>query len=77
MSPENRTKIQSLLEQVSMILLSENLVRGGDYSFQGWTADGRAVKHKISIGGYERTGPSVERERAARADQTYTQTEAK
>ncbi|VTU44903.1 DUF3850 domain-containing protein [Variovorax sp. RA8] len=36
------------------------------WSFSGWTADGRAVRHRIRIEGYERTGPGVEKERAAR-----------
>ena len=35
------------------------------WSFSGWTADGRAVCHRIRIEGYERTGPGVEKERAA------------
>lgn len=35
------------------------------WSFNGWTADGRAVCHRIRIEGYERTGPGVEKERAA------------
>ena len=35
------------------------------WSFNGWTADGRAVRHRIRIEGYERTGPGVEKERAA------------
>lgn len=33
------------------------------WSFNGWTADGRAVRHRIKIEGYERTGPTVEKER--------------
>ena len=33
------------------------------WSFNGWTADGRAVRHRIKIEGYERTGPAVEKER--------------
>ncbi|KWT70794.1 MULTISPECIES: DUF3850 domain-containing protein [unclassified Variovorax] len=35
------------------------------WSFNGWTADGRAVRHRIKVEGYERTGPSVDKEPAA------------
>ena len=66
MSPENRARVDALLQEVSSILLAEDLVRGGTWSFKGWTADGRAVVHKIKIDGYERTGPTVEKERVAR-----------
>ena len=66
MTPENGRKVEALLQEVSSILLSEDMVRGGDWTFKGWTNDGRAVAHRIKIEGYERTGPTVERERAQR-----------
>jgi hypothetical protein len=37
------------------------------WAFNGWTSAGRAVRHRIRIEGYERTGPTVEKERAALA----------
>jgi len=66
MTPENHKKIEALLQEVSVILLSENLVRCGGWSFKGWSADGRPIVHKLKVDGYERTGPTVERERLAR-----------
>lgn len=66
MSPESGNRIESLLQEVSAILLSENHVSGGEWVFRGWTHDARAVVHKIKVRGYERTGPGVEKERAAR-----------
>jgi hypothetical protein len=39
-------------------------------SYRGWLADGRAVTHRFKVSGYERTGPTVERERAVIAKAT-------
>lgn len=36
------------------------------WSFNGWTTEGRAVRHRIKIEGYERTGPKVDKERIDR-----------
>ncbi len=45
------------------LLCRANLVRMPyAASFNGWTADGRAVRHRFKVEGYERTGPTVERE---------------
>ncbi len=66
MTPSNAQRIEGLLQEVSAILLSENQVRGGGWSFSGWSEDGRAVTHTVRISGYERTGPKVEAERAVR-----------
>lgn len=54
-----------------------NLVSGGSVggSYKGWTADGRAVTHRFHVSGYERTGPTVERERAMLAAAPTTEQE--
>lgn len=57
--------LESLLKQVHELLCQQGKVRAGDWSFDGWLPDGRAVKHKFTLGGYERTGPTVDRQREA------------
>lgn len=56
-------ELENLLEQVHELLCKQGRVQGGDWTFDGWLPDGRAVKHKFRLGGYERTGPTVDRER--------------
>jgi hypothetical protein len=59
------TEISSLLKRVHELMCAGGLVRiKYGYSFNGWLPDGRAVKHKFELGGYERTGPTVAKERA-------------
>jgi hypothetical protein len=62
---EFETHFQALHE----LLCRANLIGGASVggSYKGWLADGRSVMHRFSVSGYERTGPTVERERANRA----------
>lgn len=67
MSPEQRLEIEKHLEAVHLILLECDAVRGGDWSFNGWTADdARKVRHQFRLDGYELKGPKVDEERAER-----------
>jgi hypothetical protein len=61
------TELEACLKRAHEILCEMNCVRRPAlYSFNGWTADGRAVRHIFKMEGYERTGPTVERERIAK-----------
>ncbi len=66
MTPEARNEIEKLLEAAHRLLCQQSLVRGGDWTYDGWTADGRPVRHTFKLDGYERSGAKVERERAER-----------
>ena len=63
---DRQRRIEALLRKVSDLLLAENRVRGGDWSFSGWTADGRPVRHTFRLTGYVRSGKAVEAERIER-----------
>jgi hypothetical protein len=64
MSPENREEVECLYRRIHELMLEENVLRdAAGWSFNGWTADGRAVRHHFKVEGYERTGPAVEQER--------------
>lgn len=62
-------EIEQHAKRIHELMCAANLIGGmaATCSFSGWTADGRAVRHTIKVGGYERTGPTVEIERAAKA----------
>ncbi|MBB3642587.1 hypothetical protein [Variovorax atrisoli] len=63
------TEIEAHARRIHELMCEANLIGGtsSTCSFTGWTADGRAVRHTIHVRGYERTGPTVEKERAALA----------
>lgn len=56
-------ELENLMLQVHELLCKQGRVRGGDWSFNGWLPDGRAIRHKFKLSGYERTGSTVTRER--------------
>jgi hypothetical protein len=61
----NMDEIESLLKRVHELMCAGGLVRMKyGYDFNGWLPDGRAVRHKFKLDGYERTGPTVAKERA-------------
>lgn len=67
MTPEDRAQVDGHFKAIHEIMCRNSMVKmDGGWSHTGWTADGRPVRHKFSVGGYERTGPTVEREREAR-----------
>jgi hypothetical protein len=57
-------EIESLVQRLHELMCAGGLVRlKYGYAFNGWLPDGRAVRHKFSLDGYERTGPTVAKER--------------
>lgn len=66
---EPLAEIERHARRIHELMCQANLIGGmaATCSFNGWTADGRAVRHTIKTDGYERTGPKVEKERAALA----------
>lgn len=75
-TPGPLAEIEQHARRIHELMCQANLIGGGSAtcSFNGWTADGRAVRHTIKVSGYERTGPKVERERAAVAEATGSPT---
>jgi hypothetical protein len=63
MSPEDRNEIEQHLKRVHEILCANRQVAGGDWRFDGWLPDGRAVRHKFKLAGAERSGSHIDRER--------------
>lgn len=57
-------EIESLLKRVHELMCAGGLIKAGGWAFNGWLPDGRAVRHKFELAGYERTGPTVAKERA-------------
>jgi hypothetical protein len=58
-------EIEGLLKRVHELMCAGGLVRiRYGFNFNGWLPDGRAVRHKFELNGYERTGPTVAKERA-------------
>lgn len=58
-------ELEVLMQRVHALLCKQGRIKGGDWSFNGFLPDGRGVRHKFRLDGYERTGPTVEKERAA------------
>jgi hypothetical protein len=56
-------ELEKLVFAVHEFLCKHGRINGSDWAFNGWLPDGRAVRHKIKLGGYERTGPTVDAER--------------
>lgn len=56
-------EVEALMQKVHELLCKQGRIKGGDWSFNGWLPDGRAVRHKFRLDGYERTGPTVDKER--------------
>lgn len=65
MSPEDRNEIEQHLKRIHEILSANRLVRCGNWNFDDWLSDGRAVRHKFALDLIERTGPHIERQRKA------------
>jgi hypothetical protein len=66
------SEFEAHFQAIHELMCRANLIGGGSVGgpYKGWTADGRAVTHRFMVSGYERTGPTVERERAAIAKAT-------
>lgn len=66
-APEPFGEIEQHARRIHELMCAANLIGGtsATCSFNGWAADGRAVRHTIKVHGYERTGPTVDKERAA------------
>ena len=62
-------EIEHHARRLHELLCQANLIqgKGATCSFNGWTADGRPVRHTVKVEGYVRIGPRVEAERIARA----------
>lgn len=60
-------EIERHLRAVHELLCQANMVRAPALaSYNGWTADGRPVRHRFQVAGYERSGSKVEQERRSR-----------
>ncbi len=55
--------IAQLCEQIHNLLCQQGKIRGGKWDFSGWLSDGRAVRHRFDLNGYERKGPTVNKDR--------------
>jgi hypothetical protein len=65
MTPEKRQQVEAHFRAIHEILCSDSLVRmSAGYSFDGVLADGRLVKHKFSVDGYEKK-PRITKETSA------------